>query len=755
RGRTGSRGRCGRRRTRRTSSRARARRRARPPGSGLQTRRPLRRPGGPGRAAASARRARRPRRADPCGTRRRRARAGAPVRRRERGRGRRRAAAGERAYREAARARVHTARNGQGRSDTGGKRCRAGAGSSTDIRGARVRCRRARPARLPLRVPDPRARHLPDQPLARRHAASGGSAARRVRAHVEGARDPGLGRGLVGDAADRGRPGGPHRRRAARLDGDAPERRSCRGRRPLVLRSGRPGPEPSRLRARQLPLRALPLPVAPRPRGRRLRGRRRRGGGDRRARAARPDQPCPLQDRRDPGRRADRASSARGRGVRDPRLLSVGGHLALGRVRARRRLRRRRLGQVALRGAGERLAVRAAGSRRAAAADVHGLAGARASVRVRGGDVVRARCGPLPHRHAERARAFRSHGGLRPDRGDRRRAHPGELAPADAAPDRPRRRGGLRGAQPARPAPPRWHGDGARARVPSRLPRADGATDPVRLPARRRHPARPALLHVGRRDPARRRPDRRDRRDGRLRAAHRHRRAALTGPRPEAPARAGIAAFLLGAAGMFATMYSTQAILPELSREFAVTPSRAGLSVSVVVLAVALGAWAWGPVSDRVGRTRAISLASWLLVLPTVGVALAPWFELLLAFRALQRLCMPGLLIVGAPYVVELFVPAVGIRAMGWYVSALVAGGLVGRVGVALATAVVGWRWAIGLLALLPLAAAAGMHGGLPPAPLPARSSRVLLGLLDRRLGAVALAGAALFFTFVGTFTYV
>ncbi len=229
----------------------------------------------------------------------------------------------------------------------------------------------------------------------------------------------------------------------------------------------------------------------------------------------------------------------------------------------------------------------------------------------------------------------------------------------------------------------------------------------------------------------------------------------MTEPRPEAPARAGIAAFLLGAAGMFATMYSTQAILPELSREFAVTPSRAGLSVSVVVLAVALGAWAWGPVSDRVGRTRAISLASWLLVLPTVGVALAPWFELLLAFRALQGLCMPGLLIVGAPYVVESFVPAVGIRAMGWYVSALVAGGLVGRVGVALATAVVGWRWAIGLLALLPLAAAAGMHGGLPPAPLPARSSRVLLGLLDRRLGAVALAGAALFFTFVGTFTYV
>jgi len=223
----------------------------------------------------------------------------------------------------------------------------------------------------------------------------------------------------------------------------------------------------------------------------------------------------------------------------------------------------------------------------------------------------------------------------------------------------------------------------------------------------------------------------------------------------DAPPRAGIAAFLLGSAGMFATMYSTQAILPELSSDFDVSPSVAGLSVSVVVVAVAAGAWIWGPVSDRIGRTRAIRLASWLLVLPTVGVALAPAFGVLLAFRALQGLCMPGLLIVGAPYVVESFVPAVGQRAMGWYVSSLVLGGLIGRVGVALASAVVGWRWAIGILALLPLAAALGMHGTLPPAPTPKRSGRSLASVVTRPLVAVSVTGGALFFAFVGTFTYV
>lgn len=212
---------------------------------------------------------------------------------------------------------------------------------------------------------------------------------------------------------------------------------------------------------------------------------------------------------------------------------------------------------------------------------------------------------------------------------------------------------------------------------------------------------------------------------------------------------------MLGAAGMFATMYSTQAILPELSRDFDVSPSRAGLTISVVVLAVAAGGFVWGPISDRIGRPRAIRMASLLLVPPTIGVALAPGFEALLVFRTLQGLCMPGLLAVGAPYIVEAFVPRVGARAMGYYVSALVAGGLVGRLGVALASAVVGWRVAIGALAVLPLAAAIVMRRGLPEPDLPPRGGGWRRHLTNIRLLGVSVGGAALFFTFVGSFTFI
>jgi MFS transporter, YNFM family, putative membrane transport protein len=222
---------------------------------------------------------------------------------------------------------------------------------------------------------------------------------------------------------------------------------------------------------------------------------------------------------------------------------------------------------------------------------------------------------------------------------------------------------------------------------------------------------------------------------------------------------AGMAGFLLGSAGMFATLYSTQAILPELGRSFDVGPARAGLTISAVVVAIAVGVWFWGPLSDRIGRRRSLLLASAALVPPTIAAGLAPTFEVLLACRALQGLCMPGLLVVGVPYVMEAFGPWLGGRAMGVYVSALVAGGLIGRVGVALVASATGWRWAVGGVAVLPAAACLVMRRWLPDVGAPARSGLRGGGLggqlRNRQLLRIAAAGGAIFFNFVGIFSYI
>ncbi len=216
----------------------------------------------------------------------------------------------------------------------------------------------------------------------------------------------------------------------------------------------------------------------------------------------------------------------------------------------------------------------------------------------------------------------------------------------------------------------------------------------------------------------------------------------------------GMVGFLVGASAMFATMYATQAILPTLGAAFDVSPSRAGLTISVLVLSLVFGAWIWGPLSDRIGRRRCLLAACALQVPATVLVAVAPTFGTLLAARVLQGLIMPGILVVGLPYVAEVFIPAIGARAMGWYTAALIFGGLLGRLGVAALAEVVGWRTALGALALLPLIALVVMARGLPAAPARRRGNGEGR-LVNRRVLAAALCGPASFFIFVGVFSFI
>ena len=219
--------------------------------------------------------------------------------------------------------------------------------------------------------------------------------------------------------------------------------------------------------------------------------------------------------------------------------------------------------------------------------------------------------------------------------------------------------------------------------------------------------------------------------------------------------------FLAGATAMFAAQYSTQALLPELSREFGVSPAVAGLTVSLPIFALALGAWLWGPLSDRIGRRRSVVLASALLVIPSAMCPIAPTFEFLLLARILQGACMPGLLTAGVPYVGDTFVPRIGARAMGYYLGSLVAGGLIGRVGVGVLAALTGWRFALAALTLMPVLASVTMSRSLPVEPPVAgprpRFSRATVRrvLANHRLGWLVTGSSSLFFGFVAVFTYV
>jgi YNFM family putative membrane transporter len=122
---------------------------------------------------------------------------------------------------------------------------------------------------------------------------------------------------------------------------------------------------------------------------------------------------------------------------------------------------------------------------------------------------------------------------------------------------------------------------------------------------------------------------------------------------------------------------------------------------------------------------------------------------------------MPGLLVVGPVYVVEAFGDLLGGRAMGYYISTLVAGGLIARVGVALLSAAIGWRWALGGLALLPCVAAVLMQYTLPDVESPPKRpverglAAIARQLRNDKLLRATAGGCALFFSFVGVFSFI
>ncbi len=229
---------------------------------------------------------------------------------------------------------------------------------------------------------------------------------------------------------------------------------------------------------------------------------------------------------------------------------------------------------------------------------------------------------------------------------------------------------------------------------------------------------------------------------------------------PAPPGRGELWALYAGTAAAYADMYVTQPILPLLSAEFGVGPARAGLTVSAVVLAIAGAASLYGPLSDALGRRRVMAGAMALLALATLACAFAPSLGALVALRALQGLFVPGMTAVAVAYAGDRFAAAELSRLVGGVIGASVVGGLVGRVGAGWVTARHGWRAAFVVFAGLTLLAALGLARELSPARAAARTgfgaaTRGMLGhLSDPRLLGAFLVGAALFFGWIGIFTY-
>ena len=224
--------------------------------------------------------------------------------------------------------------------------------------------------------------------------------------------------------------------------------------------------------------------------------------------------------------------------------------------------------------------------------------------------------------------------------------------------------------------------------------------------------------------------------------------------RTVAIAAAGFCAFL--------NLYSPQALLPALSREFGVGAAEISTIMTASTLAIALSAPFTGAVADVLGRKRVIAAAMLAVTVPMAGAAFATDVPALIAWRFLQGLLLPPIFAVTVAYIGDEWPRAEVAGAAGIYIAGSSLGGFCGRFIPGVLGDLVGWRGAFFTLAWLSLAGAVIVMALLPAEKnfvrsqgITASARQMLRHLKNPQLVATYAIGFGVLFNFVAVFTYV
>jgi len=225
-------------------------------------------------------------------------------------------------------------------------------------------------------------------------------------------------------------------------------------------------------------------------------------------------------------------------------------------------------------------------------------------------------------------------------------------------------------------------------------------------------------------------------------------------PRKIAVATAGFCAFL--------NLYSPQALLPALAREFGAGAAEISTIMTASALAIALTAPFTGALADVLGRKRVITAAMLAVVVPMAGAALAPDVGALIAWRFVQGLLLPPIFAVTVAYIGDEWPPAEVAGVTGVYIAGSSLGGFCGRFLPGLLGDLIGWRGAFLALAALSLLGAVTLALLLPREKgfvrsegLAASGRQMLQHLRNPQLVATYAIGFGVLFNFIAVFTYV
>ena len=229
---------------------------------------------------------------------------------------------------------------------------------------------------------------------------------------------------------------------------------------------------------------------------------------------------------------------------------------------------------------------------------------------------------------------------------------------------------------------------------------------------------------------------------------------------------AALLRFIIIAVTAFITLvdlFATQAILPELTHHYGVSPAAMGTAVNASTLGMAIAGLAVAYFSNAIDRRLGILLSLALLAIPTALLAHAPDLTTFTALRIVQGLCMAAAFTLTLAYLGEHYSAADSATAFAAYITGNVASNLVGRLLAAGVTDHFGLASNFYFFAVLNLLGAVLVFSTVEKAPrmkeMREKKRSPFAAWIDHlrnpALRASFAIGFCILFAFIGTFTYV
>ncbi|MFQ5899177.1 MAG: MFS transporter, partial [Candidatus Methylomirabilia bacterium] len=200
-------------------------------------------------------------------------------------------------------------------------------------------------------------------------------------------------------------------------------------------------------------------------------------------------------------------------------------------------------------------------------------------------------------------------------------------------------------------------------------------------------------------------------------------------------------------------------LIPALSEVYGVSIGTVALAITGYMAPFAIAQLFSGAVSQLISGRRTVAMGYAVFIAASLGCAWAPTLSLFLLFRLVQGVGAAFLFPILMALVGEVVAPARLGRALGWFGVTQTLGLTLGPLLAGLLEVHLGWRWFFALLGALAAVAAGGFLRLFRGEREPTREEGGVLAitltvLREPTVVLLSVAAAGLFFSMVGTYTY-